>query len=428
LEIQQPQILSEHFKNGLPFLEIMPGKNKEEYEQTLEIRTLSNNKSGCTSYSDEFKNFKGRDSGSDFGLLLVDSDNCSLSTKIHFAQLADAKVLLLKYVDDKIEEAEVVRSSFEGVRIPIFMLKASDAQYINDVLHSEGSQSQLRLKLTHVNEIDRSSNKIQIYMSSLVTNNPMISFLSDLKDHSKIFSKYQIEIRYLLSFCKSCKQKNWLRREQNCLSGGRYCVISSDYKTNQPTLETLRQICIRKVKGTDLLINYLIDMKKKFDAEERAGSFSEANFQLYSETSMKNVGIEAALVQQCVDGSFVSKTNDGKVEVNLDDNTLLSEEQQEFLKITKYNIFPLIIINKVQYDRSINIRDFIRFGCQNHLFDCRGFKGFKKTFLVVLVALALVFVFVIVAFCRRVLKKKMDNEMNIKVNAAIKKYLTVDKV
>ena len=358
----------------------------------------------------------------------MDSDNCSLSTKIHFAQLADAKVLLLKYVDDKIEEAEVVRSSFEGVRIPIFMLKASDAQYINDVLHSEGSQSQLRLKLTHVNEIDRSSNKIQIYMSSLVTNNPMISFLSDLKDHSKIFSKYQIEIRYLLSFCKSCKQKNWLRREQNCLSGGRYCVISSDYKTNQPTLETLRQICIRKVKGTDLLINYLIDMKKKFDAEERAGSFSEANFQLYSENSMKNVGIEAALVQQCVDGSFVSKTNDGKVEVNLDDNTLLSEEQQEFLKITKYNIFPLIIINKVQYDRSINIRDFIRFGCQNHLFDCRGFKGFKKTFLVVLVALALVFVFVIVAFCRRVLKKKMDNEMNIKVNAAIKKYLTVDKV
>ena len=44
----------------------------------------------------------------------------------------------MKYIDDNIEEAEVDRSSFEGVRIPIFMIKSSDAEYISDVLNSEG--------------------------------------------------------------------------------------------------------------------------------------------------------------------------------------------------------------------------------------------------------------------------------------------------
>lgn len=100
----------------------------------------------------------------------------------------------------------------------------------------------------------------------------------------------------------------------------------------------------------------------------------------------------------------------------------------EFLKITKLNTYPLIMVNKVAYGGSINFRDFIKFGCENHLFDCRGFKTFKKTFLIILASLSLFLVIVIVMFCRRVLKKKYANEMNIKVDEAIQKYLTVDKV
>lgn len=77
------------------------------------------------------------------------------------------------------------------------------------------------------------------------------------------------------------------------------------------------------------------------------------------------------------------------------------------------------MINKVPYSGSINFRDFIKFGCENHLFDCRGFKGFKKTFLLIMTALSVCFVFIIAVFCRRVLKKKYDNEINIKFEEAI---------
>lgn len=59
----------------------MPGKIKENYKKDLTIKTINNNKTGCTKYKDDFH---GK-SGKGIGLLLLDSDNCSLSTKIHFA-------------------------------------------------------------------------------------------------------------------------------------------------------------------------------------------------------------------------------------------------------------------------------------------------------------------------------------------------------
>ena len=74
--------------------------------------------------------------------------------------------MFLKYIDNNIEEAEVDRSSFEGVRIPIFMIKAEDAEKIQDVLSSTGDFNSLEIEMTHLNEIDRSENKIEVYMSS----------------------------------------------------------------------------------------------------------------------------------------------------------------------------------------------------------------------------------------------------------------------
>lgn len=60
--------------------------------------------------------------------MLLDSDECSLSTKIHYAQLAGVSLLLIKYVDDNIDEAEIERSTFSGVKIPVLLIKDTEAQ------------------------------------------------------------------------------------------------------------------------------------------------------------------------------------------------------------------------------------------------------------------------------------------------------------
>lgn len=74
------------------------------------------------------------------------------------------------------------------------------------------------------------------------------------------------------------------------------------------------------------------------------------------------------------------------------------------------------------------IRDFIRFGCQNKFFDCRAFRVLRKFIVLILCALTLLFVLIVIFFCRRVLRKKLNNEMNVRVEEAVKKYLVVEKV
>lgn len=72
------------------------------------IKAINSNKTGCVKYKDDFHSLKDKN----IGIFLIDSDNCSLSTKIHYAQLAGASVLFLKYIDDNISEAEIDHSSF----------------------------------------------------------------------------------------------------------------------------------------------------------------------------------------------------------------------------------------------------------------------------------------------------------------------------
>lgn len=111
----------------------------------------------------------------------------------------------------------------------------------------------------------------------------------------------------------------------------------------------------------------------------------------------------------------------------LDDNLLLAEEQEDYFEVTNYNVIPLIKINNVVYDKSINIRDFIRFGCQNKFFDCRAFRLLRRLIFIILCALTVLFILIVIFFCRKVLRRKLNNEMNVRVEEAVKKYLVVEK-
>ena len=82
---------------------------------------------GIHSREFDWKLQRSEDDEKDFGVLLLDSDQCSLSTKIHYAQLAGVSLLLIKYIDDSIDEAEIEKSTFSGVKIPVLLIKDSEA-------------------------------------------------------------------------------------------------------------------------------------------------------------------------------------------------------------------------------------------------------------------------------------------------------------
>ncbi len=423
LIVKSPPLLAKHFANGIEHINIIPGKEKTDYTRDVSIRTFKVNKSGCSRYAEDFHNQKE----GNVGILLVDNDSCSLSTKIHYAQLAGASVLFLKYLDDNIEEAEIDKSSFEGVRIPVFMLRNSDAKYIYDVLNADKEASHLTVTLEHKTNIDLTNKRIQVFMSSQMISNSMVVFLKDLLDHGRLIKDYNVTVHFSIGFCKSCMEKQYLRQEPSCLSGGRYCVINSDFKTNELVKETLRQICIRDTYGVPTLINYMATLKAETEELYFSSTFKEKEMPALSKNAMKANSISDLVIQECTQSSYVKMKDHDDIDPSLDDNTRLQKEQLSFFSITKYNIFPLIIVNGVYYDRSINVREFIKFGCENGMFDCRGFRVFKKLFLAVIAVVSLTLVLVVIMFCRRVMKRKMDSELNIKVNEAIQKYLTVKK-
>lgn len=423
LTVKSPPLLAKHFSNGIDHLNIIPGKDKTDFTKEVSIRTFKVNKSGCGRYTEDFHGLKNEN----VGILLVDNDSCSLSTKIHYAQLAGAACLFLKYLDDNIDEAEIDKSSFEGVRIPVFMLRNSDAKYIYDVLNADKDASHLSVTMEHKTLIDLANKRIQVFMSSQMINNSMVVFLKELLDHGRLIKDYDVSVKFSIGFCKSCMEKQYLRQEPSCLSGGRYCVINSDFKSNELVKETLRQICIRDIYGVPTLVNYLATLKGETEELFFSQAFKEKEMQALSRNAMKANGVSDAVVQNCTQASYIRQPDQETVDPNLDDNRLLQKEQLDFFSITKYNIFPLVIVNGVYYDRSINVREFIKFGCENKMFDCRGFRLFKKLFLAVIAVISLTMVVVVVLFCRRVMKRKMDSEINIKVNEAIQKYLTVEK-
>lgn len=69
----------------------------------------------------------------------------------------------------------------------------------------------------------------------------------------------------------------------------------------------------------------------------------------------------------------------------------------------------------------------MKFGCKHGFFDCRVFRFLRKIIVLVFFAMTLVFIMIAMIFCRRVLRKKMDNEIDIQVKSAVQKYLVVEK-
>ena len=59
-------------------------------------------------------------------------------------------------------------------------------------------------------------------------------------------------------------------------------MINTEFRTCEPVLETLRQICLRKIGGTKILIDYLIALRNKVRELDQLGLFKEKEFGLHS--------------------------------------------------------------------------------------------------------------------------------------------------
>ena len=179
LTVLQPPIIRHKFSQGLEYKTIIPGTLLTHFKTPITIIYDKNNESGCSKYKNSYQKKKQK-----HGVMILDRESCSLSTKIHFAQLAGFELVLMKYLDDRIDEIEVDSSDFRGVKVPVLMVKKSDGDIFQEIINSQ-SENKIVVSLEAQNQIVK-NNKIQIFMSSVVLKNPIINFLKDLVSQKNI--------------------------------------------------------------------------------------------------------------------------------------------------------------------------------------------------------------------------------------------------
>lgn len=167
------------------------------------------------------------------------------------------------------------------------------------------------LDIDYQSEVDMKLRRIDIYMSADVLNNPMVKFLHDLIDHKHLIRKYQLNIHYALGQCSRCRSRNFMTKEKGCLSGGRYCVVDTEYRRNELVKETLRQICLRKQYDSRFLIKYLWRMKRTISADKAQGKWKPGNLEAYSWKTMDFQILDVDSIKQCYNDSFQLVGSDG---------------------------------------------------------------------------------------------------------------------
>lgn len=283
----------------------------------------------------------------DFGLLLPENSYCPLSTKIHYAQMIGAKLLLVGYSSNELDEVQVDVSSFLGVRIPVIFLKHSDVEYLLDVANSV-SENHIALKIIHEKDqiASNDEDKLLLFMSSQPYSNPVINFLIELETYHHLLSKREVEVVFSIGYCLRCKSEGYLKHERRCLGGGKYCTVNSGFKTNALVKETIRMICIRNHFQIEKLVKYMKYLKKMFEGEVKdfTNLQTSEEFQLkdMSYRAMNMAQIRDNIVEQCYKDSFFKRDNQhglvtvDNIDEDMDENVLLQKEQERYLFIIEY--------------------------------------------------------------------------------------------
>lgn len=178
-------------------------------------------------------------------------------------------------------------------------------------------------------------------------------FAQEFHKYYKMLGKENFSVKpyYALWFCAYCKHSHFKVKNDNCLSGGRYCypdpgwgfeifwnrfiivdvegpLLGKDY-----VKESLRQVCI-----------YRSDSEKWWDYINlfQSQCINSTQAEKCTITLMELTKIDQNEVENCMKSSFQGTDED------IDDNDILKENFEKF-KNEGIQIWPSILINKVLY-------------------------------------------------------------------------------
>lgn len=212
--------------------------------------------------------------------------------------------------------------------------------------------------------------------------------------------------------------------ETNCVSEGKYCATDPDNKGEldgrDVLLESLRQICIYKIK-----IDSYFDYMDLFNQSCITELTEECSVKL-----LRKIGVDKNDIQDCVNKSFTDK----KDTLYQSENTILAADLK-LQKNVKVKRIPSIYINHIIYEGTSSALDLLLSTCSglhDSTLNCRNLEleeGDQFSIFTIVLISVLVYVICVLllaVICRKMVKKKYENEFNKMVDKYVGEYTVLE--
>ena len=422
ISIVEPSFLKNAIPNGIKHKTFVEGINKRDHIDHMRLIELVKGADPCKKYPDKFINSLPKNENY---ALLLPSYNCSIGTLYHFSLVTNAKAILVTNIDDNLDEIEFLGNSLPGSTIPILFVKKTIADEIYAIDSSSLQDNKIIISLDYKGNINKSDNKITLFMSPILVHNAAINFLHSLVHDPLLSSSINFEVLFEYDISNVAEQKKFMKIEEGCLSGGRFCVSNVEFNESEVAIEGLRSICLRNEYGIKVLSNYLLGMHQMIRSKEL--SLKTISLLEYSKQTMNDMNINFNKVNKCFIDSFEKEEDSETIDPLLNDNSLLRKEQESIKKIKSKSSTPLVIINGITYDQGYTLNEFLNFACSNDLISCKTHSYVRNIILMIFVCVTILLVFYLIIVCKRRLNNKIKGEMNVKVQEAISKYMSIEK-
>ena len=361
--------------------------------------------------------------------LLVERGNCSFVTKVHYAKLMGAKLVII--MDDRVEHSEnIIMSddfSYYNLDIPsIFIKKKDGLNLINYLKENKNEAIELNVKFVTIKK-----EKVNYVFWVTTSNRNTFKLIRDFKPyHQKLGNNVNFSVHYAIWKCYRCKPYTSENFPTNCISKGRYCSPDPDGNGagtgRDIVMEDLRQICIYKHFQKDWW-DYMI----LFDEN----CFKPQVEKDCSKDMMKKINIDHNAIKKCVDDSFMNKNYNYLT----DDNSILKQER-EIIERNGVLFWPSISINNMPFRGNLESNGIFEAICTSFDKDhtpevCYDILGIprnnvnefssKNIFLIIaiVIIILLIFFIILIPIYRRIVKKEMSKEMNGQVNQMVSQYI-----
>jgi len=351
LIVESPEELKQEFSNGvikatLGLFGSMP------LNETLSGKAEFMNSTGCRTYETSLKNKYS----------IVERGSCYFVEKALFAQEAGALGVVVINSDDRNIYMGVPEDWQETPEVFALIISATDGETLRNHYYDSpwtfGNEVELSYKFDNYTQ-----NEVPVMQLALTGINEQDSeLIESLYKVLGSLSQETVDLRVYFNYIKCSGCENFDKEFDECLSGGRYCLLDPNGKADgsQIVLETVRKTCLLSlVKEKQLPYSKFFLYLKSYTRMCKDYSEGCSNY------IIERIGVDYEEVGNCVTGNIEGDN------IYLDDHQLLKENDLNKPITASY---PILIANESPYYLdSANIDTFLCLSFTEKPLFCEGY-------------------------------------------------------